>query len=330
MVLKNQFSQESLGIGLTSRCNLNCPHCYSKNLAKETLSLEMLKDVIKNFPNLKRVNFGTGESILNPEFTDIIDFFHGLKIKMALTTNGATINKLSEEYLKKLDEVDVSIDFPSAKEHDNWRGKAGLFSKAIKTIERCKRAGVEVSIAMVLMNHNYRKLKKFKKILDEYKVYLRVNLYKPINSDKYSLDYDEFWEAVKEIADNFTLVSCSEPVLSLIVPPAMNIHGSPCGDSVRLHPDLSISPCVYLDGNKFSLSEFNNLKKQTPAFCLECKFLENCRGGCLSRRILEGRVGQPDSYCPIYKGDNIPKIEFKKIKSKNFIHSNYLCTFILR
>jgi len=181
-----------------------------------------------------------------------------------------------------------------------------------------------------LMNINYKAFKKFRKILDKYKIYLRVNLYKPTDSNKYSLNYLEFWQAIKIIAKNFTLVSNSEPILSLITPPKVDTCGSPCGDSVRLHPDLSISPCVYVDGNKISVKKFNELKKIVPDFCKNCKFLKKCRGGCMSRRIFEDRVYLPDSYCPIFQENKIPNIKFKKVEVKDFIHSNYLCTFILK
>ncbi len=326
----NKYTQKSLGIGLTSKCNLDCPHCYSKNLTKKTISLKTVRSIVKKFPNLKKVNFGTGESILNPELPEIIDFFHSKNIKIALTSNGITVDKLSDEYLLKINEVDISIDFPNRRDHDSWRKKEGVFDVAIGAIERCKKLGVEVSIAATLMNINHSVFRGFKKILDKYNIYLRVNLYKPVNSNEYSLSYDQFWKAIGIIADNFTLVSNSEPIISLTSPLSVDVCGSPCGDSVRLHPDLSISPCVYVDGNKVSVEKFNKLKKIIPDFCTSCKFLEKCQGGCMSRRILEDRIYKPDSYCPIYKENKAPDIEFGKVEKKNFIHSNYLCTFILK
>lgn len=328
--LNKKYNSKSLGIGLTSKCNLDCSHCYSKNLSKESISLEEAKNIFKSFPNLKKVNFGTGESILNPELFRIIDFYFSKNIKMALTSNGTTIDELSDEYLKKISEVDISIDFPQEARHDSWRGKKGLFDTALTAIEKCKSLGLEVSITTVLMNINYKFIKDFRKLLDKYHLYLRINLYKPVNTDKYLLDYKEFWEAIKIISKNFVLVSSSEPIIYLISPFDNDLVGSPCGDSMRIHPDFSLSPCVYIDGNKISVERFNELKKIIPSFCKKCKFASKCRGGCLSRRILENRIYEPDSYCPFYRGDSIPNIKFKKVEKKDFIHSSYLCTFILK
>jgi radical SAM protein with 4Fe4S-binding SPASM domain len=323
------FNAESLGIGLTSLCNLNCPHCYSKNLSKDSLTLNQIKKIVRKFPNLKKVNFGTGESILNLDLLKIIDFFLYRKIKIAMTSNGFTIIELPNHYLKKINEVDISLDFPQREIHDSWRGTAGVYDGVITAIEKCKKLGVEVSIASVLMNINYKFFGGFRKLLDKYNIYLRVNLYKSVHTDKYKLNYRQFWEAIKIISKNFTLVSNSEPILSLVVP-LTNPHGSPCGDSLRVHPDLSISPCVYIDGNKISVDKFNRLKKIIPEFCKRCNFIRRCQGGCLSRKIFEDRIDRPDSYCPLYRGDKIPKIKFDIIEKKDFIHSSYLCTFILK
>src|SRR3989338_3392425 len=134
---------ESLGIGLTSKCNLDCPHCYSKNLIKDTITLSEVKQLLKKFPQLKKVNFGTGESILNPDLNKIIDYFYQNQIKIGLTSNGLTINQLSEEILKKIDEVDISLDFPIKKLHNRWLGQ-GVFENALKAIKRCKDLSIEV------------------------------------------------------------------------------------------------------------------------------------------------------------------------------------------
>ena len=64
----------SLGIGITSFCNLDCPHCYSRRLIQKSISFQEFRKIINNFPNLRKVNFGTGESILNKDFRKIIDF----------------------------------------------------------------------------------------------------------------------------------------------------------------------------------------------------------------------------------------------------------------
>ena len=318
----------SLGIGATSLCNLNCPHCYSRKLMQKNISFQELKKIILKFPNLKKVNFGTGESILNKDFLKIIDFLSERNLAIALTTNGLSVDKLENTYLKKFNDIDVSLDFPKANLHDKWRRRSGIFGMAIRAIQKCKEAGVTVSIAMCLMNHNYRYLPGFRKLLDKYKIPLRINLYKPVYTKRYLMNYSEFWQAIKLLAKNFKLISNSEPLLTLIVND--KLHGSPCGNSARLHPDGKITPCIYLAGKFANFQKFKKLKLQIPNECLNCPVANNCRGGCLGRRLLTFGLPRPDQYCPIINKKPVPKIKFIRATGEDFIHSSYLCTIIVK
>lgn len=319
----------SLGIGLTNRCNLNCPHCYSRNMEKSELSLEDVEKILKIFPNLKKVNFGTGESILNRNFREIIDLLRKKNIQMALTTNGLTIDRLEDRYLSYFKDIDISIDFPNAKLHDEWRGCPGLFDLAVRGIEKCRKMKINTSIVMCLMNNNYKTLPQFRTLLKRYNIFLRINLYKPVDTKRYLLNYEEFWEAMKLLFENFELVSNSEPILSIIT--GDELAGSPCGTlSLRIHPNMVASACVYIDGQKVSARNFQKQKELIPKFCETCRFAQSCRGGCLGRRYLTLGIKKPDIYCPLFRGKQLPKIKFKKAKEKEFIHSSYLCTIIVK
>jgi len=318
----------SLGIGITSLCNLSCPHCYSRKLVQKNISfIEFKKNIIK-FPNLKKVNFGTGESILNEDLLKIIKFLDGKKIEMALTSNGLSVKNLKNYYLKKFKDIDISLDFPIASLHDKWRGKSGTFDTAIKAIEKCKKLGLKVSIAMALMNNNYKYLSEFKKILDKYDIPLRINLYKPVFTKKYLLSYQQFWKSIKTLSKKFELISNSEPLLELIVDE--KLHGSPCGNSARMHPNGEIVPCVYLSGKFGNFEKFKKTKLQIPEKCAKCHVANLCRGGCLGRRLLTYSDTRPDQYCPIINKRRVPKINFIKTFNNDFMHSEYLCTIIVR
>lgn len=330
-VLKNNEHYpfvETIGIGLTNLCNLNCDHCYSRKMAESSFCLDDAKKIISLFPSLESVNFGTGESILNDQFEEITDFFHSKNVKLALTSNGLTVNKMHEKTLLKFDDIDISIDFPERELHDQWRKKKGLFDDALKAIGRCKKFNINVSIASVLMSNNYAHFSQFKLLLDKYDINLRINIYKPVKKNEFSPSYEEFWKAIKLLSENFEVVSCSEPILSLFWDESSG--GSKCGNSMRIHPDGEISSCVYVRNND-THEQFNRGKQKLPEFCIDCKFSDKCRGGCYGRRITENRESLPDSYCPFFNKMELPKITFKKSKKrKELIHSNYLCTIIFR
>ncbi len=145
-----------------------------------------------------------------------------------------------------------------------------------------------------------------------------------------ALNYFQFWKAMKILSENFLLISNSEPILS-IVNPGKKENGSPCGEqSVRVHPDGTIIPCVFLGGMKIDIARLRMLKEKIPDFCQTCNYTKQCRGGCLSRRILKNRIDQPDEYCPFYRGLKRPKVKFQHTKENlDFIHAGYLCTMIV-
>lgn len=318
----------TIGIGLTNRCNLNCDHCYSRKMSERSFSLEDAKKILNTFPSLESSNFGTGESILNNQFEEIVNLFHSKGVKLAITSNGLSVNKMREKTLAKFHDVDISIDFPVRELHDRWRKKEGLFDDAIKAIKKCKKFNINVSIVSVLMSNNYNYFRQFKPLLNKYNVNLRINLYKAVNKDEFTPSYGQFWDTIKTVSENFEVVSCSEPILSLFWDKTTG--GSKCGNSIRIHPDGEISSCVYVKDNS-SLEKFNVNKMKLPDFCTGCVVLDKCMGGCYGRRVTESRQDLPDMYCPFFNKERLPAIKFNKYEvEKELIHSNYLCTIILR
>lgn len=321
------YSVSSIGQALTNRCGMNCPHCYSRPYTKDIVSIEDCSLVLRAFPNVKEINFGTGETYLNQKFLEIFNLYKQKGIRLALTTNGNTLNAMTDKEITSfLSDVDVSLDFPNAVLHDSWRVK-GAFVNAISGIERCKKLGVKVSIALALTNKNYRHLLGFTRILDEYGVVLRINIYKPVHDVSLELSYDQFWEAIWLMSENFSVVGNSEPLLSLFLNNSQ--AGSPCSHSFRIHTDLSVSGCVYLSNELIETKEFIELSKKIPTACSGCKVVEICRGGCLSRRILQSSYFNPDVYCPLVRGKRMPDIKFRQGPQEDLVHLNYLCTILL-
>ena len=69
-----------------------------------------------------------------------------------------------------------------------------------------------------------------------------------------------------------------------------------------------------------------------PQFCRDnCDKVDICGGGCASRRYLNGKLEEPDEYCPIYHRKTIPEIEVTYANvTKDLVHAAYLCTFIFK
>lgn len=331
-----------IGIGLTSRCNFHCGHCYSRinGSAAIDLSFKDIKHLCETL-DIEAVNFGSGESILHPEFLDIVDYFHLKGIRMGLTTNGLTVKKMSNDNLTYFNDIDFSLDFPDRTRHDHFRGKKA-YDNVIDGIRRCKDNGVDCSIVACLMNINYLLMDDLACFAERFNIFLRVNCYKPVRSELFKPSYFQFMEGIALLFKNSRIISCSEPVINV----ALKISGSEprsrgikCGNaSFKVHPDRTLSPCVYLPHRHRTIDNieeegFNKCEEMTivPKACLKCDFLDLCQGGCTSRRIFRD-IYEPDEYCPLSKKQRIDlsNVEFSRQSEHiDLVHSNYLCTIIV-
>lgn len=331
----------SVGLGTTLRCNLKCPHCYSRGLDNNDLQLADLEPLLK-LP-VSSLNFGTGENGLNPHFGSILD--HTLKagIDTSLTSNGYTVTRLTDHQLMALHDLDISLDFASKEKFDAFRGD-GAWDLAMSALERSKSLGVETSIVMCLMSINAHQIVPILQVCKSFEVALRINVYKAVHSTKLCLEYDQFWDAVKTLFDHAALVSCSEPIVNAM----LNIphcHGSPCGKtSVRIRPDKSVIPCVYWPNSDVTLDEFyadpgvirTSQEFQSishlPEACQLCEHQSVCGGGCAARRKLEGGLMSPDRYCPSLRHERV-ELSYQwstDRQSQDYVHSSYLCTMIVK
>jgi radical SAM protein with 4Fe4S-binding SPASM domain len=323
----------SIGIGTTNRCNLNCPHCYSREKLSSDLNYQQVKNILDSI-NIHSINFGTGENWLNKDFLKILDLVKERGIKIGLTSNGYTVLKLPQTYLDYFNDIDISLEFPCKENQSQFRG-VGSWELAINAIERCVTYNIETSIACCMMNINVDDIPGFRTLISEFGINLRLNIYKPVNTRKYCLSYKSFWEGIKNIFSSMKLIACSEPIINAV----LGIEGTNlncgCGKtSLRISPNGDVLPCVYWNKSDTNIYELNKIDGEyykymhiTPNECLDCKYVSICGGGCESRRLYNN-LQKPDEYCPFIRGDKID-ITYQKVDKKDLVHSSYLCTIIM-
>lgn len=329
----------SVGLGLTNDCNLECAHCYRPRGKIYNLTLQDVKRIC-DAVDVTSVGLGTGENGLNPDFFEIIDFLRTRRIPVTLASNGYTVQNTPDEVLATFREVEFSIDFPDPKEQDAFRGR-GNFKRILYGIERCRRVGVAVSILAVLMNVNYDKLGALAKTAASFGCNLRINVFQPVQSDRYLPSYRQYWEAFRILFDAAAVISCTEPLVNTFS--GLNsLHGSPCGrSSIRVTPLRKVLPCVYwplrtadLDelarthGDILNCAAFQEARR-IPEACLACEFVDNCRGGCRSRALLLDRKALADIYCPKQAGDDL-RLAPELVPAGGLLRAGSICTTIVR
>ena len=301
----------SLGIGLTNECDLRCAHCYRPDAVIDRLALADVRRVVERLP-VRSLNLGVGENGLHPDYAAILELVWAHGIKTSITSNGLSVGVLPDAAVRRFHTVEFSLDFPTEREHDAFRG-AGNWRTVETQMERCAGLGVPVTVTAVMMRINVDRLPVLARVAAERGADLRVNVYQPSKTDRFSLGYAEFWDGFRRLLGAARLVASTEPVLAgvLGVP---GFTGPSCGRStVRVAPDGRVLPCTYWPGSRLTLTDLDALGEDItaapefrqatvrPAACADCP----CQGGCAGRRAILGRLGEPDPYCPFARGERL-------------------------
>jgi radical SAM protein with 4Fe4S-binding SPASM domain len=328
----------SVGLGLTNECNLACAHCYRDTGRIDRLSLDDVRRVCESVP-IRSVNLGTGENGLHPEFHAILRYLRERGTTIALTSNGFTASVLSDDEVRSFTDLEFSLDFATEQEQDSWRGP-GNWRLVLEQTARALKLGVPVTIIAVMMRTNYDKLPEIGALAARHGANFRVNVYQAVKTDAFSLGYDQFWTGFQRLLDSCPLAVCNEPIVRAI----LGFDADPsrgCGKgTLRVTPKGDVLPCVYWPRRDLDLAElekygaaivnspaFRELD-QIPQFCVNCRFVQSCRGGCASRRMLRGGLDLPDEFCPFAAGRPLPWFASRTGTSRQFPKAGSACTTV--
>jgi radical SAM protein with 4Fe4S-binding SPASM domain len=327
----------SLGLGLTNECNLACSFCYRDPTRADRLSLDQVKAVMECLP-VRSVNLGTGENGMHPDFKPILDYLRTKPVKLTITSNGHSVALLEDEELAAFHDIEFSLDYPTEAEQDAQRGQ-GNWALIHQQAERCVGLRIPVTIIAVMMKSNYLRLPDVARVAKQFDAPLRVNVYQSVRSDVYALSYEEYWQGFRRLFEQTDVIAIGEPLVRAMagLPP---IRGG-CGVStVRVTPRGTTQPCVYWPGSgepiaKLISAGINILNstpfeqaRTLPETCTQCEFRESCHGGCAGRRRLQGALQEPDSYCPIIRGER-PRLQIRMAANRDLPKLNSSCTTVV-
>src|ERR1700729_3623041 len=327
----------SLGLGLTNECNLSCAFCYRDPARTDRLSLEQVKSVMDRFP-IRSVNLGTGENGMHPEFKAILAYLRTQPVKLTITSNGHSVAVLEDSELRAFHDIEFSLDYPTQAEQDAQRGD-GNWELIHRQAERCLRLGVPVTIIAVMMKANYLRLAEVARVAKQFDAPLRVNVYQAVRSDVYALSYEEYWEGFRRLFAETDVIAIGEPLVRAMA--GMPPRRGGCGVStVRVTPRATTQPCVYWPGSGEPLSDLISTgldildsapfaqARTLPEACQPCEFRDSCHGGCAGRRRLQGALLEPDSYCPIIRGER-PRLEIRMAANRDLPKLSSSCTTVV-
>jgi radical SAM protein with 4Fe4S-binding SPASM domain len=203
-------------------------------------------------------------------------------------------------------------------------------------IERCADLGVPVTVTAVMMSVNHDRMDELARLAASRRANLRVNVYQPSKTDRFTLTYDQFWSGWKRLASATRLVATSEPVLAAAVG-LEHTAGPACGRStVRVAPDGRVLPCTYWPASRLTIADLERLgpgivetaefadARRTGSACDGCA----CGGGCAGRRALTGRLDGPDPYCPFARRDRMT-IDWERAPGADLPKIGSACTTVV-
>lgn len=337
------------------RCNQQCKHCYnsSKSDAPTYAFLELKTVADKICPDITDINFGTGEFAVNPRAVDIAQYINENypKINLALTTTGSSVAILPRSLTKKLfHDVDVSVDFPDKKRHNEFRRHPEAWSWVKKALDILVSEEIPRSIVTCITSETTNDdIENLLNLARSYDATWRINWFRHTGRGTADLrvQANRAWEIISFLSDQVTFY-CLDSVFA----GPLNVECSPCPagrSTCRIHENMETSCYPFLKGREWSggniLNDnvklttiydapvFKKLRNRTVPHCNSCPFWEKCHGGCVTRAVLHnGGINEPDDYCPFKAGLTIEKLAAISIKKQkgDLVHDGYLCTTIVK
>ncbi len=322
----------NVGWGPISSCNMHCAFCYSKEKRQSTLDLKLndwIRFIDSNADRINSINYGTGENTLSSDWFTLISYIRNNypAIRQSLTTNGYLSEAIKKDpsnlnaFISAVDEVDVSLDFPDADQHNLFRGQPKAYSWALDTLRLCNEYKKRTTIVFLgsKVNVSKEQVDGLFAIAKEYNTILRMNLYRPTeginnHSERFLLDYQTIVRILNYISKKYHILALNDSLFSTIL--TGKTIDDPSGDrSIRILSDGNITPSTYLIKDNYVIgniqekmvlerlerenSTWSIVHKHIPEACKECIFSQTCAGGVYDRRFLwSGTLECKDPYCP--------------------------------
>lgn len=156
-MIESKGEYYSVGWGITLRCNLSCPHCYSSAVksASDELSTVECRRLIDSMAQLgvKNIGWTGGEPLLRRDLEELIIYAHEHGIISGITTNGILLNKERVGSLRAagINSLQISLDGSTPERNRYIRGaRATDFQLIVDGLKMSLEARLPVSLAMIV------------------------------------------------------------------------------------------------------------------------------------------------------------------------------------
>ncbi|HJV30553.1 MAG TPA: TIGR04053 family radical SAM/SPASM domain-containing protein [Bacillales bacterium] len=177
MVFSRDFNKDPFIViwELTRACQLKCLHCRAEAQYRRDhreLTLEEGKNLIDQIHDMNNpmLVFTGGDPLLREDVFDIAKYAIDKGVRVSMTPS-ATPN-VTKEAMEKAKDVGLarwafSLDGPTAKVHDHFRGTEGSFDLTIERIKYLHELGLPLQINTVISRYNYEYLDEMAKLVED-------------------------------------------------------------------------------------------------------------------------------------------------------------------
>lgn len=154
---------------VTSRCNMNCIHCYlQNNHIDREMEYERIIELIDILyeKGILFLTFTGGEIFTRKDFMSIYLYAKKKGFLVELFTNGYLISDEIIEVLKEYPPLLVDISLYGANEDTYYKitGIKGAFDKVLSNCRKLKEAGIRVSLKTPVLNETLEQISEMKAI----------------------------------------------------------------------------------------------------------------------------------------------------------------------
>jgi MoaA/NifB/PqqE/SkfB family radical SAM enzyme len=218
---------DTIMLELTNACNLKCTMCMNPKMTREKgyITLELVEKVLIEAQEIgikKIALYTTGESLLHPNFFDIVSLCKQYNMYIYLTTNLLLLNDAKIDMLlaSGIDSIKYSIDGLTQEEYESIR-IGGDYEKVLHNITMMKQVrdakGYKVKLLMgiILTDQNFalkeKYLQKYGALVDDIMFSLISNQSGHISKNEYStmkpesVDISQHWKPCRQLWDRMVV-----------------------------------------------------------------------------------------------------------------------------
>ncbi len=145
-------------------CNLHCQHCSVKRFQGKKsgrfFTLDDVRELSRQADELGLANFVItgGEPLVFPDFDRLVEAIDPRKFYLVSDSNGWLLDEAKAKHLKAIgvDKIQLSLDSLNAAEHDAFRRREGSHARAMRAIDACLDAGLNLILSTVVTHQRIR------------------------------------------------------------------------------------------------------------------------------------------------------------------------------